>query len=296
MTESTELVPTPDERPVSEAGSLARKMSRAVVEMAAYYERTGMSTSQAATFARALAEDTARVMETPPDQISWSTLGRLAEHEPETAEAAWGRILAAAQDELASGHRAADAVEADATPWERARFLQVREAFLVDWQPRGGIEASLVETLAMAHMAQRHWMARLTVLSTTEARREGREIERRGEWESPTVGAAAAIDQAAAMVDRFNRLFSRTLRDLRDLRRSMPPVVVQHANQVNLAQAQVNVGQAETPHDVPSGGGRPGRAATPPAVRPPPPAGGPARPRDRSSGVKPKSTTGRMTS
>ena len=126
MTESTELVPTPDERPVSEAGSLARKMSRAVVEMAAYYERTGMSTSQAATFARALAEDTARVMETPPDQISWSTLGRLAEHEPETAEAAWGRILAAAQDELASGHRAADAVEADATPWERARFLQVR--------------------------------------------------------------------------------------------------------------------------------------------------------------------------
>ena len=74
MTESTELVPASDERPVSEAGSLAREMSRAVVEMAAYYERTGMSTSQAATSARALAEDTARVMETPPDQISWSML------------------------------------------------------------------------------------------------------------------------------------------------------------------------------------------------------------------------------
>jgi hypothetical protein len=68
------------------------------------------------------------------------------------------------------------------------------------------------------------------------------------------VGAAAAIDQAAAMVDRFSRLFSRALRDLRELRRSMPPVVVQHANQVNLAQAQVNVGHAETSHDVPSGG------------------------------------------
>jgi hypothetical protein len=268
MTESTELVPTPDQRPVSEAGSLAREMSRAMVEMAAYYERTGMSTSQAATFARALAEDTARVMETPSDQISWSTLGRLAEHDPETAEAAWQRIRAAAQEELVSGHRAAGAVEADATPWERARFLQVREAFLVDWQPRGGIEASMVETLAMAHVAQLHWMARLTVLSTTEARREDREIERRGAWESPTVGAAAAIDQAAAMVDRFNRLFSRTLRDLRDQRRHTPQVVVQHANQVNLAQAQMNVGQAEAPHDVLSGGIQPERATTPPADRP----------------------------
>jgi hypothetical protein len=168
MTESTDLVPTPDPRPASEAGSLAREMSRAVVEMAAYYERTGMSTSQAAAHARALADDTAQVMATPPDQISWSTLGRLAEHEPETAQAAWQRILAEAQDELVSGHRAARALESDGTPWDRARFLQVREAFLLDWQPRGGIEASLVETLAMAHMAQLHWMARLTVLSTTD--------------------------------------------------------------------------------------------------------------------------------
>jgi hypothetical protein len=68
------------------------------------------------------------------------------------------------------------------------------------------------------------------------------------------VSAAAAIDQAAAMVDRFNRLFSRTLRDLRELRRSMPTLVVQHASQVNVAQAQVNVGQAEAPHDGPGDG------------------------------------------
>ena len=128
MAESTEMVPTPDERPVSEAGSLAREMSRAVVEMAAYYKRTGMSTSQASTFARALAEDTAHVMETPPDQVSWSTLGRLVEHEPETAQAAWQRIRAEAEAELASGHRAARAVESDGTPWDRARFLALLDA------------------------------------------------------------------------------------------------------------------------------------------------------------------------
>jgi hypothetical protein len=242
------MMPTPDPAPASEAGSLAREMSRAVVQMAAYYERTGMSTSQAAAHARALAEDTEHVGETPPDQISWSTLERLAEHEPAAAEAAWQRIQAEAHAELASGHRAARAMASEGTPWERAQFLEVREAFLRDWGPRGGIEASLVETLAMAHTAQLHWMARLSVLSSTEALRQDREIEQRGRWVPSTLDAAAAIDQAAAMVDRWNRLFTRTLRALRDLRRYAPPVVVQHANQVNLAQAQLNVGQAEPPH------------------------------------------------
>src|SRR5215210_8104223 len=83
---------SPPALPASGAGSLAREMSRAVVQMAQYYERTGMTTSEAATYARALASDTKHVMETPPDQISWSTLGRLAEHDPEKAQAAWQRI------------------------------------------------------------------------------------------------------------------------------------------------------------------------------------------------------------
>jgi hypothetical protein len=54
-----------------------------------------------------------------------------------------------------------------------------------------------------------------------------------------------AVEQAGAMVDRFNRIFLRTLRALRDLRRCPPPVVVQNAGQVNVGQQQVNVtGQA----------------------------------------------------
>ena len=77
-------------------------------------------------------------------------------------------------------------------------------------------------------------LARLTVLSTTEAQRQDREIEERGRWAPPTVDAAAAIDQAAAMVDRFNRLFMRTLRSLRDLRRYSASVVVQNVGQLNV--------------------------------------------------------------
>ena len=52
---------------------------------------------------------------------------------------------------------------------------------------------------------------------------------------------AQAIDQCAAMTDRFNRIFMRALRQLRDLRRYAPQVVVKSAGQVNVGGQQVNV-------------------------------------------------------
>jgi hypothetical protein len=42
-------------------------------------------------------------------------------------------------------------------------------------------------------------------------------------------------------VDRFDRIFLRTLRALRNLRRQTPGVVVQNAGQVNVGGQQVNV-------------------------------------------------------
>jgi hypothetical protein len=47
-----------------------------------------------------------------------------------------------------------------------------------------------------------------------------------------------------ARTKRFNRIFLRTLRALRDLRRGPQPVLVQNAGQVNVAQQQVNVAGA----------------------------------------------------
>ena len=43
------------------------------------------------------------------------------------------------------------------------------------------------------------------------------------------------------MADRFHRIFLRTLRALRDLRRYAGPVIVQQAGQVNVGGQQVNV-------------------------------------------------------
>jgi hypothetical protein len=50
-----------------------------------------------------------------------------------------------------------------------------------------------------------------------------------------------AEPEATAMVDRYNKMFIRTLRALRDLRRYAPSVVIQNAGQVNVGSQQVNV-------------------------------------------------------
>ncbi len=52
--------------------------------------------------------------------------------------------------------------------------------------------------------------------------------------------AREVMEQATAMVVRFNRLFPRTLRQRRDLRRYAPRVTIQNAGQVNIGVRQVN--------------------------------------------------------
>jgi hypothetical protein len=85
------------------------------------------------------------------------------------------------------------------------------------------------------------WTERQTVCSTIEAFEDDR--IKGTNWRPPRVSDAEAMDRAAAMADRFNRIFLRTLRALRDLRRYATPVVVQNAEQVNVAGQQVNIAQ-----------------------------------------------------
>lgn len=62
-------------------------------------------------------------------------------------------------------------------------------------------------------------------------------------WKSPYQSAADAIDQAHRLADCYNRQFLRVLRQMRDLRRYAPPVIVNNGGQVNVASQQVNVAQ-----------------------------------------------------
>ena len=47
------------------------------------------------------------------------------------------------------------------------------------------------------------------------------------------------------MVDRFNRLFLRTIRQLRDLRRYRKQIVINQAVQVSIGHQQVNSAQIQ---------------------------------------------------
>jgi hypothetical protein len=198
------------------------------------------------------------VLRGPADQASWMGLEAVARKDPEAVARRWEHIKREALDELQSGYRAAKAMESYfSTPWKRAQFLAIRNDLAQEWQPRNGIERQLIDTMAQAQTLMLFWQERLNdllMLEYTDGKRSHKEL---GQWLTPRVKDHEAVDQAGAMVDRFNRIFLRTLRALRDLRRYTPAVIVQNARQVNVGGQQVNVapaGPEEPGSDTPSGG------------------------------------------
>ena len=182
-----------------------------------------------------------RARDQPSDQVSWGSIGSLMELDPEAGWAVWERVKAEASDELASGHRAAVAICWDDAPWQRARFLAIRQAFVDEWQPRGGIELTLIDQMAQAHSLYLDWVERAHVQASLEASSLDRQISQNGRWKPRQISAAESLDQSAQMAERWQKLFVRALRALRDMRRHAPPVVLAGAgSQVNLGVVQSN--------------------------------------------------------
>ena len=99
--------------------------------------------------------------------------------------------------------------------------------------------------MATAYSQQLFWQERHMAYATLECKNTTAEMKKRGDWQPPRVTDSDAVDQAAGTVDRFNRIFMRALRQLRDLRRYAPAVVVHNAGQVNVAERQVNVAESD---------------------------------------------------
>jgi hypothetical protein len=229
-----------DTQNASEACTLAREFAAAFRGMVEHYKREcGRSPQEALAAAHeGSPEYEALVLQGAADEVSWHGLEYLASQDPEKALRRWEEVKAEALAELRSGHRAAKTMEGCASDcWRRAQFLAVRRDLTEAWQPRNGLERQLLDMLAQAQTAQLRWLGTLSLRCTTASLRK----PPRGTWEPLTVADAEAVEQAAGMVDRFNRIFLRTLRALRDLRRQAPGVVVQSAGQVNVAEQQVNV-------------------------------------------------------
>jgi hypothetical protein len=158
----------------------------------------------------------------------------------------WEEIKAAALQELQTGHRATEIMEpAGSRCWERAKFLATRNDLAVEWQPRNGIERQLIDTMAQAQAAYLYWLGTLMARTMLESVTARRLQEEECQWAPPSVTDAEAVEQAAAMVDRFNRISLRTLRALQDLRRYSQQVIVQNAGQVNIGEKEVNVALAQ---------------------------------------------------
>jgi hypothetical protein len=51
-------------------------------------------------------------------------------------------------------------------------------------------------------------------------------------WRLPYLSAADSIERAINMADKFNRLFMRTLRQMRDLRRYNVPVIINNLSRL----------------------------------------------------------------
>ena len=146
--------------------------------------------------------------------------------------------------------------------WNIARYLGVRESFIDDWQPNGGIEVALIDMMAQTYFQWQFWLEQTVKRSETKERVENHEYSKwiaqrkaeykingwsEGEWSRPYVSEQQALEHAVQMADRFNRIFMRTLRQLRDLRR-YSPVTINNPNQVNIAAdggQQVNVNNSD---------------------------------------------------
>jgi hypothetical protein len=113
------------------------------------------------------------------------------------------------------------------------------------WEgPTGSIELRLIEMMAQLYTAYEHWMSLSVQRVSFDHEQEHYKIKERGKWRVVQVEPNTEVNQAAEMADRFNRLFLRTLRQLRDLRRYSMPVTINNAGQVNIAAdggQQVNV-------------------------------------------------------
>src|SRR5262249_26984530 len=191
------------------------------------------------------ADDGQRVLNGPPDQVCWFDLHMIARTDPDRAAARWEEIKRAALDDLRTGHRAARAVETvNDGAWHRAQFLALREELAAEWRPRNGIERQLIDTMAQAQAGYLSWLQTLTLRTDLESVTNDRRHKEEARWGPPRQSDADALDQAAAMMDRYNRIFLRTLRALCDLRRHSNPVIVQNGGPLNGAQQQGNLNKA----------------------------------------------------
>lgn len=181
----------------------------------------------------AIAARVEQIEQTPANSLSWLQLNELSKVSSELAQEKWDEVKQSALMELQSGHRAAKATEGNfSTPMERARFLALVYELKRQYEPRSGAEELLVQNIAQSQTMYEKWLQIFVHLTSAHCNPK---TESDDEWSPPRISESEAIENAAQNVERFHRLFVRSIRALKDLRRQ--PTIV--ANQVNMGEQQV---------------------------------------------------------
>jgi hypothetical protein len=231
----------------AEIPAIAHKLGVALAKRLEYYRaECGLTQEEAFDRLRTpLDADLAECyLQDDPRTLEWNTVARVQEVDPQKALGMFARAKIEASDELKCGHTAAAACEGyGGSPWDRAKFFAIRDVLMKDWQPRGGTETLLIDTLAQAHFEYQRWLGILSRRLSYDG--DGMSpLQRLHEQQQPPMRLtnAEAIEQAQNQIDRWNRIFLRTLRALRDFRRvSIQVNFYNSPGQVNIGDKQINV-------------------------------------------------------
>ena len=233
-----------------EISVLAQELANSYKVMVDVHRKNGRVSAEEEHAAYSWVSDAGEISTSTFEDVQWYHLDALQRKDPAAMLRQWQAMKQAATDQLQSGHTAAMSITSavgEDTPWERAQFLAIRNGLVQEWQPRGGGEMLLIDMMAQAQCRYLYWLE-LEVMYTgcdTVERKTKQKHDRIYDWEPPRVSRAQAIEQATQMADRYNRMFLRTLRQLRDLRRYSGPLVVS-GGQVNIAQGGQQLNLAVT--------------------------------------------------
>jgi len=172
-----------------------------------------------------------------PEEVEWGHIAAVAEANVGDALKLWARVREAADDELESGRRGATVAGVDCEAYAHAQYLAIRDSFADQWEPQGGIESAMIDMLTVAFSLQMYWTTIAHQRATRKHDEQRKELQRyeSSGWKSPYQSEADGIEQAHRLADGYNRQFLRVLRQMRDLRRYAPPVIVNNGGQVNVA-------------------------------------------------------------
>lgn len=219
---------------------LGERMAAARAARLDYYMRgAGKSLAEAENALRGRKKDPATLLASKPGKhLTWIDFERVLGLGGEAPAELWDRTKREAHEAISSGIFI-NLATSEGSPWMNAIGIALRDRFRAEWQPRGGVEETLIDALAQTFMKWQFWMEKEVRWGSVDDNLKWTEQE---ETQSGArLRFAESAEYSARMADRSHRQFMRTLRAMRDLRRYAGAVTIHNQGNVNIAaQQQVN--------------------------------------------------------